>query len=94
MQDFEANSPSAIPFLIILLFSYTATAIFMSIFTVSANTILQCFLVDRDIAEQKNTLDTMMQHTPAALKKFLDGYENWEAVQDKVDDQEKANDLN
>uniref|UniRef100_A0A7S3RN90 Choline transporter-like protein n=1 Tax=Strombidinopsis acuminata TaxID=141414 RepID=A0A7S3RN90_9SPIT len=93
MQEFEVNSPT-MPLLLVFLFSYTVAAIFMSIFQVGANTILQCFLVDRDIADQKNELDSMMSHVPAALKKFLDGYEQWEAVHDKVDDQEKANELN
>jgi len=82
------------PLVIIFLFSYTVTAIFMSIFQVGANTILQCFLVDRDIAEQKNELEAMMGHVPAALKKFLDGYDQWEDAQEHKVDQEQANQMN
>mmetsp|Transcript_3919 Transcript_3919/g.2641 ORF Transcript_3919/g.2641 Transcript_3919/m.2641 type:complete len:236 (-) Transcript_3919:242-949(-) len=50
MKDFEIDNHAA-PMIFIFLFSYCISAIFMSIFTVGANTILQCFLVDKDIAE-------------------------------------------
>jgi len=34
-------------------------------------------LVDRDIAEQRNEVEAMMNHVPEALKKFLDGYDEY-----------------
>jgi len=83
MNEFGIQNPSS-PLLIIFFFSYAVVAIFMSIFTVGANTILQCFLVDRDIAEQKNELDSLMGHVPAALKKFLDGYSEYEVANNKT----------
>lgn len=87
MQEFEINDPTA-PLILIFLFSYTVSAIFMSIFSVGANTILQCFLVDRDIAEQRNEVEAMMTHVPEALKKFLDGYDEYK---DKQVDEEALN---
>lgn len=60
------------PLLVIFLISYLTTAIFMSIFHTSANTILQCFIVDRDIAIQKGHVDA--QHVPNSLLKFIDEY--------------------
>eukprot|EP00352_Strombidinopsis_acuminata_P005097 CAMPEP_0176361200 /NCGR_PEP_ID=MMETSP0126-20121128/17576_1 /TAXON_ID=141414 ORGANISM="Strombidinopsis acuminatum, Strain SPMC142" /NCGR_SAMPLE_ID=MMETSP0126 /ASSEMBLY_ACC=CAM_ASM_000229 /LENGTH=84 /DNA_ID=CAMNT_0017716651 /DNA_START=1747 /DNA_END=2001 /DNA_ORIENTATION=- len=68
------------PLLVIFLISYLITAIFMSIFHTSSNTILQCFLVDRDIAMQQGHVDA--QHTPHTLLRFLEKYED-----DKPDDQ-------
>jgi len=93
MEEFQVKSPT-VPLIFIFLFSYTVSAIFMSIFAVGANTILQCFLVDRDIAEQKNELDSMMGHVPAALRKFLDGYDQYEDAQEAKVEAEKANDMN
>jgi len=93
MEEFQVTSPT-VPLIFIFLFSYTVSAIFMSIFAVGANTILQCFLVDRDIAEQKNELESMMGHVPAALRKFLDGYDQYEDAQEAKVEAEKANDMN
>lgn len=58
------------PLFVIFLVSYLVTSIFISIFHTSANTILQCFLVDRDIALQMGHMDA--QHVPHTLIKFID----------------------
>jgi len=51
MIDSEDNVESPLaPLIIIGLFGYLSGAIFVSVFETSSNTILQCFLVDFDIA--------------------------------------------
>lgn len=57
-----------IPCCFIFLFAYIVSAIFIGIFEVSSNTILQCYLIDVDIAKQHN-LDP--KHVPERLQKFL-----------------------
>lgn len=64
-------SPIA-PLVIIGLFGYLAGAIFVSVFETSSNTILQCFLVDYDIARQTGHLE--QSHIPDGLDKFLDKF--------------------
>jgi hypothetical protein len=44
------DSPT-IPCIIIFMSSYVVSSIFVSVYSISSNTILQCFLVDTDIAE-------------------------------------------
>ena len=58
------------PCVFIFLFGYFVASQFISIFDVSANTILQCYLFDADIAKHHGEgLDT--RHVPASLLKFL-----------------------
>lgn len=57
-----------LPCVFIFLFSYLVACQFISIFDVSANTILQCYLFDADIAKHHG-LD--MKHVPDSLIKFL-----------------------
>lgn len=68
-QEPGQNVSAFIPSLFIFLFAYVVAAIFIGIFEVSANTILQCFLIDLDIAKQNN-LDP--KHVPERLAKFLE----------------------
>ena len=54
--------------LIIFASAYIISSIFISVFDASANTILQCYLIDLDIARQSNLDPT---HVPPTLAKFL-----------------------
>ena len=56
------------PCVFIFIFAYLVAQQFISIFDASANTILQCYLYDVDVAKQHN-LD--LKHVPAKLLKFL-----------------------
>lgn len=49
-SDVQEVNSSLGPFFVIFSTSYLVAAIFMSVFHTSANTILQCFLIDRDIS--------------------------------------------
>ena len=57
-----------LPMLIIFAAAYIISSIFISVFDASANTILQCYLIDLDIARQSNLDPT---HVPPTLAKFL-----------------------
>jgi len=57
-----------LPCVFIFVFAYFVACQFISIFDVSANTILQCYLFDQDIAKHHG-LD--LKHVPASLLKFL-----------------------
>ena len=57
-----------LPLLIIFVCAYIISSIFISVFDASANTILQCYLIDLDIARQSNLDPT---HVPPTLAKFL-----------------------
>lgn len=58
------------PLFVIFLVSYIVCAIFIGVFHTSANTILQCFLVDREVSHRLGHVDD--SHVPHALRKFLD----------------------
>lgn len=60
------------PLFVIFLVSYIISAIFISVFHTSANTILQCFLVDRECAKKMGHVDA--QHVPHTLLKFIEEY--------------------
>ena len=64
----EVAVDPTLPCIFIFLFAYLVACKFISIFDVSANTILQCYLFDMDIAKHHG-LD--MRHVPASLTKFL-----------------------
>jgi solute carrier family 44 (choline transporter-like protein), member 2/4/5 len=70
MMKGEDNSPW-VPCFLIFGISYIIASTFISVFDISANTILQCYLVDVDIMRQKNLDPT---HVPEKLQKFLDDY--------------------
>ena len=59
----------AIPLLVVFMIAYTISAIFISVFSTSANAILQCFLVDYDIALQEGREEA--KHRPDSLEEFL-----------------------
>lgn len=61
-----------IPVLVIFLISYTISAVFIGIFDASANTILQCYLMDMDMCKQRGEVES--KHIPHALKKFFKDY--------------------
>lgn len=58
-----------LPCFFIFLFSYMVASTFISIFDVSALTILQCYLYDLDISKHHQL---ELRHVPATLLKFLD----------------------
>ena len=57
-----------IPCVIIFFFAYFVACKFIGIFDTSANTILQCYLFDLDLAKHHNL---EMRHVPETLQKFL-----------------------
>jgi choline transporter-like protein 2/4/5 len=66
----ESLDSPAVPLLIIFMVSYTVGAVFVSVFSVSSNTILQCFLVDTDISEQEGR-EGGAKHRPESLEAFV-----------------------
>ena len=62
------DSP-ALPLGIIFMLSYVVGAVFVSVFSTSSNTILQCFLVDEDISNQQGRQGA--HHRPPALEGFI-----------------------
>lgn len=65
----DVTSP-VMPGLLILLIAYIVSGIFVSIFDAGSNTILQCYLIDKDIAKQGGE-HLEPTHIPETLKKFL-----------------------
>lgn len=63
------NVNPTVPCLFIFLFSYLVAATFISIFDISALTILQCYLYDLDISKHH---ELELNHVPKTLLKFLD----------------------
>jgi choline transporter-like protein 2/4/5 len=57
-----------VPLLIIFLVSYMTSAIFVGILEVGSNTILQCYLIDKELSEHGG-VDS--QHVPKRLLKFM-----------------------
>lgn len=56
------------PGIVMLLVALIISKIFVQIFETSANTLLQCYLIDADVARQKRLEPT---HVPKTLAKFL-----------------------
>ena len=67
LADNPVSSP-LIPGLIMLAIGFVISGIFVSIFDAASNTILQCYLIDKDVAKQHNLEPT---HVPKTLAKFL-----------------------
>ncbi len=65
----EYESPF-FPLFVVFLLSYMIASIFIAIFDVSANTILQCYLMDKEIAAQNGMQDP--DHIPPTMTKFFD----------------------
>ena len=57
------------PLFVIFMLSYMVSAVFMAVFDVSANTILQCYLMDKSIASQQGLADP--DHIPPTMTKFF-----------------------
>ena len=57
------------PLFIIALLSYMIASVFIAIFDVSANTILQCYLMDKEIASQSGLADP--DHIPPTMSNFF-----------------------
>lgn len=90
MIDSEDNVESPLaPLIIIGLFGYLSGAIFVSVFETSSNTILQCFLVDFDIARQTGHLE--QSHIPDGLDKFLDKFGGSDVKQVEMTKTEQLN---
>ena len=77
-----------LPMCIIFAFSYIISSIFISVFDASANTILQCYLIDMDIARQSNLDPT---HVPPTLARFLGTQDYREVPTTDLDDDQKRN---
>lgn len=65
----QVNTDPTAPCLIIFFFAWLVASKFIAIFETSANTILQCYLFDLDLAKHHNL---SMKHVPVTLQKFLD----------------------
>jgi hypothetical protein len=66
----EALDSPILPLLIIFMIGYVVGAVFISVFSVTSNTILQCFLVDTDISDQEGK-GAGAKHRPPALEAFI-----------------------
>ena len=84
IKEVDEVDSRSLPMLIIFACSYFIAAIFVSIFDASANTILQCYLIDLDIARQSNLEPT---HVPPTLQAHLGLMAN------EDEDDRKANEL-
>lgn len=74
----EAESVYA-PLLVVFIFSYLVAGIFIDIFDTGANTILQCYLLDKETLTDED-------HIPIVLKKFFDNeYVKQQLEKGKVD---------
>lgn len=73
-----------VPQAVVFVMAYLVATLFISIFDVGSNTILQCYLIDQDIAKHQN-IDA--KHIPPTLAKFFDGLDNAkiEASDDETD---------
>ena len=81
----DVNSPF-FPLFVTFLLSYLIASVFMAVFDVSANTILQCYLLDKEIQAQSGLPDP--DHIPETMNKFF----KHPAVQAKTgDNSSKAN---
>jgi len=68
LKNMDDISSIYMPLGIIFIIGYVLGSIFISVFDASSNTILQCYLLDMDIARQTNLEST---HVPPTLAKFL-----------------------
>lgn len=69
LTDTPVSSP-ILPALLILAIALVVSGIFISIFDAAANTILQCYLIDKDITKQKGA-HLEPTHVPKTLRRFL-----------------------
>ena len=71
------------PLLAIFIFSYIIATIFIEIFDTGANTILQCYLLDREVGLCND------EHIPRALTKFFSDAEIKAAMEKDEKDENK-----
>jgi len=64
----DVESPY-LPLFVVFMIAYMIASIFIAVFEVSSNTILQCYLLDSDIARQSGLANP--NHIPATLKTFF-----------------------
>ena len=57
------------PLFVIFLLSYMIGSTFIAVFDISANTILQCYLLDKEIARSNGLQDP--DHVPPTMEKFF-----------------------
>jgi hypothetical protein len=55
--------------IIIVFIAYLLASVFLSVFSFSATTILQCFIIDQELSTKAGR---SAQHTPDSLKEFLE----------------------
>ena len=68
--DYKKNIFSPImPTVVCFCIAYIIAAMFLAVYGQAASTILQCFLVDEEIADSKG--ETGGKHTPELLKPFI-----------------------
>jgi choline transporter-like protein 2/4/5 len=67
IKESPVSSP-VFPGIVILLVSFIVSGVFVQIFDTAANTILQCYLIDADVAKQRHLEPT---HVPKTLARFL-----------------------
>ena len=80
----KVSSPYA-PLLVVFLIAYLIATIFIEIFDTGANTILQCYLLDREVGLCND------EHIPRSLKKFFSESEIQAAMEkDKVAESQEA----
>lgn len=68
-----------LPLLFIFFLTWVISAVFISIFDTGSNTILQCYLLDKEIATQEGLADP--DHIPPTMTKFF----NSEHIQEMMD---------
>ena len=83
IKEIDEVDSRTLPMLIIFFSSYFIAAIFVSIFDASANTILQCYLMDLDISRQSNLDPTHVPPTLAAHLGLMTNEEKQEEVEMK-----------
>ena len=69
----EQVSSPLVPAIVMFIIGYMIGSIFMSIFSIGSNTILQCFIMDLEIAEVKH--DGGADHQPQSLQGFVNEVE-------------------
>lgn len=79
----EVQSP-ILPLIVIWIFSYVLSAVFIAIFDIGANTLLQCYILDQEIAKSDGKLEP--DHIPPTMTKFFNN--------DEVKDMMNKNELN
>jgi hypothetical protein len=70
-EDLSSYFP---PIFITGIVAYLVSLLFFAVFTISANTILNCFLMDQELGKVNGKLKA--SHVPKTLRNFLDTYKD------------------